>query len=84
VTHQLVGDKGDENVPEHPFHNGDISLYGYATAASAAAVDTHCVPGMTAATPEVCALQGYHWALTTVYIGRHSGARSEWMLLRNG
>jgi hypothetical protein len=63
-----------------------LALMGCATAASAAspAPDTHCVPGMTAATSGVCSLQGYHWALTTVYFGNHGRARSEWMLLRNG
>jgi hypothetical protein len=65
-----------------------VALLGYATTASAAApgapaakVDPHCVPGMTAAGPGGCALPGFHWASTTVYVGHHGDSRSTWMLL---
>ena len=49
----------------------------------AANADPYCVPGMTVAVPNVCSLPGYHWVLTTHYLG-HGDTRTDWMLLPNG
>ena len=70
------------------------AVMGYATAASAAhppvatvssaqVAESHCVPGMTAATPTGCSLPGFHWAYTTESTGHNSFDRSVWMLLPN-
>jgi hypothetical protein len=70
---------------------GTLALIGHTAFAAdtampvAAAVDANaaCAPGMTAATPDVCSLPGFHWQYTTVYFGRHADSRQEWMLLPN-
>jgi hypothetical protein len=65
---------------------------GFATAASAAhppaatvspaqIAVSHCVPGMTAATPATCSLPGFHWAYTIESTGHNSFDRPVWMLL---
>jgi hypothetical protein len=68
------------------------AVMGYATVASAATpvptvaqiAESHCVPGMTAATPGGCSLPGFHWAFTTESTGHNSYNDSVWMLLPNG
>jgi hypothetical protein len=70
------------------------AVMGYAASASAAhppvatvsaaqIAASHCVPGMTAATPGGCLLPGFHWAHTTDSTGHNSVDRSVWMLLPN-
>jgi len=55
--------------------------------AAANSVNVNCVPGMTAATPGVCSLPGYHWEYTTASLGTksydNSYDKSVWMLLPN-
>jgi opacity protein-like surface antigen len=70
-----------------------LTLVGRAALAADAATPTaaasnaniDCVPGMTAATPGVCSLPGFHWEYTTASLGTkaydNSYDRSVWMLL---
>jgi hypothetical protein len=66
-----------------------VALVGRAALAADAATPAvasnanDCVPGMTAATPDVCSLPGFHWEHTIAYVGHHDDARYEYMLLPN-
>jgi hypothetical protein len=81
------------NVQQHeiPAHARPAGRHGLrhrgvrSPLASAAQIsESHCVPGMTAATPGGCSLPGFHWAYTTQSTGHNSYDRSVWMLLPNG
>jgi hypothetical protein len=56
-------------------------------APTASNADVHCVPGMTAPTPGVCSLPGFHWEYTTASLGTktydNSYDKAVWMLLPN-
>jgi hypothetical protein len=58
-----------------------------APTAAPSTASVNCVPGMTAPTPGVCSLPGFHWEHTTASVGTksydNSYDKAVWMLLPN-